>query len=103
MGAHLLVEVMIWGKKNNMLITAILNLLSAIFKAMFFFLPAVNTLPTIAGYDIDTALVTGVGQAYQFATYIWPIYDVLIGAMFIWTFHIGMLFLRLLLGHRAPR
>lgn len=69
---------------------------------MFFFLPVVNTLPNIAGYDIDTALVTGVGQAYQFAGVIWPIYDVLLGALVLWTFHALMLFVKLLIGHRAP-
>jgi hypothetical protein len=69
---------------------------------MFFFLPQVNTLPTIAGYDIDTALLQGVGQAYTFASTVWVIWDVLLGALFLWAFHGLMLFIKLLIGHRAP-
>jgi TRAP-type mannitol/chloroaromatic compound transport system permease small subunit len=85
-----------------MLISKLLELILNIFMALFFFLPSVSKLPSIAGYDIDTALVTGVGQAYNFAGVVWPIWDVLLGALFLWTFHGLMLFVKLLLGHRAP-
>ncbi len=65
-------------------------------------LPSVATLPLINGYDIDGTLVSGVGATYAFANVVWPIYDVLIGASFIWGFHILMLFVKAVLGHRAP-
>ena len=85
-----------------MLISNILGVLANIVAVLCSFLPSVTVLPTIAGYDIDTALVTGVGQAYQFASVVWPIWDVLLGALFLWGFHSLMLLVKLLLGHRAP-
>ncbi len=85
-----------------MLISSLLGVLANIIAAMVSFLPLVGTLPTINGYDIDSALVTGVGQAYNFANTVWPIRDVLLGAIVLWTFHGLMLFVKLLLGSRAP-
>jgi hypothetical protein len=85
-----------------MLISKLLTLIANVIAAMLSFLPTVLVLPTINGYDIDSALVTGVGQAYNFANYIWPVRDVLLGAVVLWAFHGLMIFVRLLLGHRAP-
>ena len=85
-----------------MLISSLLSVIANVLTVILSFLPAVTTLPNIAGYDIDTALTTGVGQAYQFANVVWPIWDVLLGALFLWTFHLLMLFVRLLIGHRSP-
>lgn len=85
-----------------MLINSILTVIANILTAVLSFLPAVTVLPTIAGYDIDTALVTGVGQTYRFASTVWPIWDVLLGALFLWTFHGIMIFVKLIIGHRAP-
>jgi hypothetical protein len=85
-----------------MIITWILSGLITVLSVIFSILPAVTTLPTIGGYDIDTALVTGVGQAYTFANSVWVIQDVLYGAAFIWGYYMLKLVARLLIGHRAP-
>ena len=85
-----------------MLITSFLSVVTAFVAALVSFLPLVTTLPTINGYDIDAALVTGVAQAYAFADVVWPVRDVLIGAAFLWAFHAIMLFVKLVLGSRAP-
>lgn len=85
-----------------MITDAILSVIVNGFVSVLLWLPQVNTLPMIGGYDIDGTLVTGVGATYAFARIVWPIYDVLIGASFIWGFHLLMLFLKALLGHRAP-
>lgn len=86
-----------------MIITWLLTLLMNMFSAIFSILPAVTTLPTIGNYDIDTALVQGVGQAYTFADSVWVIKDVLLGATFIWGYYVLKLVARLLIGHRAPQ
>ena len=81
------------------------TILQAVVQAFVVFLswlPLVTTLPTIAGFDIDSALVSTIGQFYTFANVVWPIYDVMIGAAFIWSFHLLMLFIKALIGHRAP-
>lgn len=85
---------MIW----SYLISAIVWVLNALTS----WLPSVNTLPTIGGVDIDTALVGGVAQAYQYASTFWMIGDVLIGALFIWGYYIIKMLVRILLGSRAP-
>lgn len=85
-----------------MITDAILTILVNGFVVMLSWLPSVSTLPTIGGYDIDGTLVSGVGATYAFANVVWPIYDVLIAASFIWGFHLLMLFLKALIGHRAP-
>lgn len=85
-----------------MIIQDILSILIAMINAIFSFLPAVTALPSIGGYDIDGALVSGVSQAYTFADSVWPIKDVLIGAAFMWGYYGVKLALRLFLGSRAP-
>lgn len=85
-----------------MLITSLLGVILNVVVAICFFLPSVTALPTIGGYDIDSALTTGVGQAYQFASVVWPIWDVLMGALVLWGFHGLMMLVKFILGHRAP-
>jgi hypothetical protein len=85
-----------------MLIQSLLMFFMSALSVIFSWLPAVTTLPTIGGYDIDTALVQGVGQAYTFANDIWPIYDVFLGAAFVWGYYALKLVARLIMGHRAP-
>jgi len=85
-----------------MLITKLLLLVAYAVSALLSFLDIVTTLPMINGYDIDSALVSGVGQAYNFAAVVWPVRDVLLGAAVLWAFHGLMLFLKAILGSRAP-
>lgn len=85
-----------------MIITKLLLIIATAITALVSWLPIVTTLPPIAGYDIDTALVNGVGQAYNFFEVMWVVKDVLLGALFLWGFYGLMLGVRLFLGHRAP-
>jgi hypothetical protein len=84
-----------------MIITWLLTTLLSILSAIFSFLPLVTTIPFIGGYDIDTALTNGVGQAYDFANAVWVIKDVLIGASFIWAYYALKILARLILGSRS--
>lgn len=85
-----------------MITDQVLNIIAQGFIALLGWLPDVTTLPTIGGYDIDTALVNGVSGAYTFANVVWPVYDVLVGAAFIWAFHMTMIFAKMILGSRVP-
>ncbi len=77
---------------------------TSIFTAAFSWLDKVTTLPTILGVDIDTVLSQGVGEVYYIGTYIWPLKDVFIGAIFLLAYFIGKnIILRMFLGHRISQ
>ena len=86
-----------------MIITWILTFIITVLSAIFSIMPTVTTIPPIGGYDIDTALVTGVAQAYTLFNSVWPITDVLLGAAFMWAYFTIKVLLRIILGHRAPQ
>ncbi len=86
-----------------MLVSKLLLVIAYLIGAIVFKLPAVDTLPMINGYDIDGTLVSNIGMVYNFASVVWPVRDVLLGAAFLWGFHGLMLLVRLIIGHRAPQ
>lgn len=85
-----------------MITTLLLNIIIMFVGALFFWLPQVTTLPTIMGYDIDTALVNGVGMLNTWLNAFWPM-QYLIGGFLVLMGYYGLkMLLRFILGHRAP-
>jgi len=65
-------------------------------------LPVVTSLPVIGGYDIDSALVSGVGSFYSFINVVWPIKDLFYGFIVLIGFYtLKNVVLRLFLGSRV--
>lgn len=85
-----------------MITTLILNIIIMFVGALFFWLPEITALPTIVGYDIDTALVNGVGNLNVWLNAFWPL-KYMIGGFLALMFYYGIkMVLIFLLGHRAP-
>ncbi len=82
----------------NLLINFVVMAVGAIFNQ----LPAVTTLPTIGGFDIDSALYTGMGAFNTFTSSFWLFKDIFVGFLVIGGYYGIMLLARMLLGHRAP-
>lgn len=85
-----------------MIIGAFLQIIVDIVAIILSWLPNVTTLPTIAGYDIDTALVTGVGYFNAFSTAVWPLAMVWQGFLVLMSYYSIKMLLKFFLGHRAP-
>lgn len=85
-----------------MITNLLLNVVVLFIGAIFSWLPQVTTLPTIMGVDVDGALVTGVGQLYQFTDTFWPLGYMFNGFIFLMGYYIIKLGIRFLLGHRGP-
>lgn len=85
-----------------MIFNLIINLFVLILGSIFHRLPEVTTLPTINGYDIDGALVTGMGDLRTFMTAFWPLQDMFYGFLAIMAYYGIKMLARLFLGHRAP-
>lgn len=85
-----------------MIIAFLLNFVVLIIGAIFSLLPAVETLPTIGGFDIDAALVTGIGQLNAFVTAFWPVKIMFVGFLFLMGYYAFKIGLKFLIGHRAP-
>ena len=85
-----------------MITTLILNIIVMVVGVFFFWLPQITVLPTIGGYDIDTALVNGVGQMNTVLVAFWPIKHFMIGFGVLLGYFIIKMTLKFFLGHRAP-
>lgn len=85
-----------------MIIAFLFNLIVIVIGAIFSLLPIVETLPTINGFDIDAAMVTGIGSLNAFFAAFWPIKIMFQGFLVILGYHALKMGLRFLIGHRAP-
>lgn len=85
-----------------MIINFILNIVVLILNVIFGWLPEVTTLPTVIGYDIDGALVSGVGQLRFFFISFWAIGYMFGGFIVLIGYYITKMTLKLFLGARAP-
>ena len=85
-----------------MLIMLLWNVVILAIGSIFAWLPIVVTLPNIVGYNIDGALITGMGYVNQVITNIWPLYYVVQGMLYLMLYYTIKMGLRFLLGHRAP-
>jgi len=85
-----------------MIIDFLLNFLLLIVGSVFSILPSVSTLPTIAGFDIDTFMVNGMGMLNTYFTTFWPVAIMFQGFLALMLYYILKMGLRFFLGHRAP-
>lgn len=85
-----------------MIIVFLINTLIAILTIIFGWLPDVVKLPSIVGYDIDSALVTGMGQINTIMKSIWVLQYLIGGFLVIMGYHLIKLVLKFILGSRAP-
>lgn len=76
--------------------------ISNLLNAVFSFLPSITALPTILGYNTDSAMLQGVGSFQSFSASIWPLRDLFVAALF-WVGYLSLkLIVRVFLGSRAP-
>jgi hypothetical membrane protein len=73
-----------------------------ILNIIFSWLPIVTTLPTVNGYDIDGALLSGMGQLNLFMITFWPMQIMFNGFIIIMGYYGIKMTLRLFFGSRAP-
>jgi hypothetical protein len=79
-----------------------INLVVLILGAVFSWLPEVKTLPTIGGFDIDGALVTGMGQVHTFFSTFWVLQYMFYGFLALMGYYALKMAVTFFLGHRAP-
>jgi amino acid transporter len=85
-----------------MITSIFIGIIVSLISTVFSMLPTVTTLPTIAGYDVDGALVTGMGEFTHFIQDVWPIYDVFLGFLVLMGYFGIKMLLKAVLGSRAP-
>ncbi len=85
-----------------MLIALLLNIIVLIIGVIFSWLPVVEKLPEFMGYDIDTALVSGVGYIQTFFATFWPLAIVFQAFLILMAYYSIKIVVRLFLGSRAP-
>ena len=87
-----------------MIVTLFFNLIILIVGSIFSLpiFPEIKTLPTIFGFDIDTALVNGMGYVHTLFNTFWVLGIMFNGFLFLGAYYIGKLVLQFFLGHRAP-
>ncbi len=85
-----------------MIVILILNFISIALGFIFGWLPVVDKLPTIGGFDIDAALVTGMGQFNNFIQTFWPIQILMQGFLVLMGYYAIKMLVRFFFGSRAP-
>lgn len=85
-----------------MIVNLLLDAISTFFIAMFGWLPVIDKLPTIAGFDLDTAISTNIGYMNNIFSVIWPLRDMFYGFMVLMSYYVIKMVLRLFLGSRTP-
>lgn len=85
-----------------MIIVFLINTLIAILTIIFGWLPDVQRLPSIVGYDIDSAFVTGMGQINTIMSSVWVLQYLIGGFLAIMGYHLIKIVLRFILGSRSP-
>lgn len=85
-----------------MIVVFLFNTIIAILTIIFGWLPDVLTLPTINGYDIDSAFTTGMGQLNTIMTSVWVLQYLVGGFLAIMGYHLIKMILKFILGARSP-
>jgi hypothetical protein len=85
-----------------MIIILFFNLIVAILSIIFGWLPDVLTLPTINGYDIDSAFANGMGQLNTIMASVWVLQYLFGGFLAIMGYHLIKMVLKFILGGRSP-
>lgn len=84
-----------------MIINFILNLLVGIVTVIFGWLPQIQTLPKIVGFDLDSALVTGMGQFNTVVSSVWVLGYLMGGFLTIMGYFGLKMVINLFLGSRG--
>ena len=85
-----------------MITNIFINFIVLILGSIFSWLPQVTALPSIAGFDLDTALATGIGQMNTFFVSFWPLKYMFDGFLVLMTYYGLKMAIRFVLGHRSP-
>lgn len=85
-----------------MIVNFFIVILVTVVNVIFSWLPIVTTLPTINGFDLDSAFVTGFGEYLSFANAFWYVNDVFVGFLALLVYYGIKMVLKIILGHRAP-
>lgn len=85
-----------------MISALVINIIVLILGVIFGWLPSVTSLPAIGGYDIDTALVNGMGYTRTFFETFWPLSIVFDGFLVLMLYFVIKIVIRFFLGHRSP-
>lgn len=85
-----------------MIINFILNVVVLILSVIFGWLPSIEKLPSIVGFDIDTALSNGMGQLAFVMTNVWPLQIFFQGFAFLMSYYILKMVVKFFFGSRAP-
>jgi len=85
-----------------MLIMLLLNVVVIALGGIFVWLPEVLVLPNIVGYNIDGALITGMGYVNRVFEVLWPLAIMWAGFLYLMAYYIIKMGVKFLLGHRAP-
>lgn len=85
-----------------MIITLILNAIVILLLAIFSGLDDITVLPTILGFNIDSALVSGMGYINTFMVAFWPLRLMFDGFLILMGYYAIKMVLTFILGHRAP-
>lgn len=64
--------------------------------------PTVTTLPTINGTNLDTTMQQAIAYFHTITVTMWYIGDVWTGALILMGYYALKMFLRFILGYRAP-
>lgn len=85
------------------MITAIvIGVIVSFLASVFSIFGGVEKLPTIGDFDIDTALVTGMGQFKHFMADVWVLQYVFQGLGVLIVYYGAKMILKVFLGSRAP-
>lgn len=85
-----------------MIVTTILDIITYLFSIVTHLLPQVTKLPVVMGYDIDSALVSGMATLNFFMGAFWPLIYMFGGFLVLVVYYVTKMIARAILGHRAP-
>jgi len=85
-----------------MITQLLIIVLMSILSILFALLPTVTVLPSIAGFDIDTAIGNGVAVLYRLFELFWPLEILLQGLLFLLGYFALKLLVKVFFGSRLP-
>lgn len=88
--------------ENKMLIQALLGAVIDFINALVGWLPLVDKLPTVLGFNLDGALVMAVGMMRTLFTTFWVLGIVFEGFIALMGYYSIKMIAKLLLGSRTP-
>jgi len=85
-----------------MIINLFLNVIVLFIGAIFSWLPPITALPSIANFDLDTALTNGMGMVHTFFNSFWAIGYMFEGFLVLMAYFGVKMAIKFVLGHRTP-